>query len=1154
LIKLASRFMAALVLVALPLAAAEKGKDVYIVRLQEASLVQTAGPGKLALDAPDNRRALDRLQAVQDEALAAFDRALGHAVEPLARYAIAFDGLALELTSQEALALSGMPGVVSVQRSARFRIASDAGPAWIGATGIWNGTTTGGLPGTQGEGMVIGVIDTGIALGHASFADIGGDGYNHTNPRGAGNYVGWCNPANPNYSASLACNDKLIGVWSWADSGGNPRDDEGHGTHTASTAAGNHVNASLAGGITRAISGVAPHANLIAYDACDSDGYCYSWVVLAAVDQAVADGVDVINLSLADSSSSSPWYDSVAVALLNARSAGVFTAAAAADDYYGSPARAPWVLGVTASSHNRHFASSLANLSGGFNPPADLAGTGLSAAYGPAGIVRAGLVGSYDCSSPFPPGTFGGRIVVCSVYPYDDLVVKGQNVLAGGAGGAVFAQSYTYGVDADPTANVLPSVVLPPNAANALYNWLSSGSSHAGRISGTTVQISPSFADRLWLGDSSGPGDYASDLVKPDVAAPGQEILAAHTDAGGFRVLSGTSMATAHAAGAAALLMALHPSWTPAEIQSAFVTTGAGVTRQDDTAASPHDAGGGRLDLSAAARAGLVLHETTPNFQAANPSNNGHPETLNLAGLANDACILSCGWTRTVRSTRASPTQWSVTVEAPPGAGLTVSPMVFNLAGGATQTLQITATGPTSLSDWKYGRVTLTETGGQAPPAHFPIATFWVYHNTLTVQKSGQGTGRVTSAPAGIDCGGDCSEPFPEDSSVTLTATADPGSVFVGWGGYCDDVDTTCQLYMYSPQTAVAYFNPPIPDKALANQIPLRDAMNAPVSGGTWAYYSVDVGSGTGELVVDLLDLDGDATLYVRNGAKPSWSQYNCSDYSYYGTPNRRCVITLPAAGRWWVGVNNYDEGVTIRYSVRASWGTTADRQLASGSPVDDYVSSQAPGAAWKYYFVDLPTGSSNLAVELSQLSADGDLYVRQGAKPDRSNFDCASTHGATATELCSFGSPQAGRWWIGVNNFSAGTVTYTLKADWQTVDLATDFYTVTPCRIFDSRSGQALSPGIVQPVQVTGACQIPAAAKAVSVNITVVGPNGGGYIVFYPGDEVPPLSSAINYRAGQTRANNAILKLGAAGNLAALSIQEGWAVDVIVDVNGYFQ
>lgn len=1154
----ASRLVAALVLVSFPLAAAEpdpKAKAVYIVRLQEAPLVQTAGPGKLDLTAADSRRSLDRLQAVQEEALASFGRALGRAVEPLARYAVAFDGLAVELTAEEAYALAEIPGVATVQRSASFRIASDAGPAWTGAPAIWDGSGTGGLPGTQGEGIVIGVIDTGITLGHASFADIGGDGYNHVNPRGSGSYAGWCNPANPNYDASLPCNDKLIGVWSWPDSGGNPRDDQGHGTHTAGIAAGNHVSASLAAGLTRAISGVAPHANLISYDACESDGYCSSWVVLAAVDQAVADGVDVISLSLVDSSSSNPWYDSVAVALLNARSAGVLTAAAALDDYYyGSTARAPWVLGVAASSHNRRFVTSLTGLSGGSNPPADLAGTSLSASYGPAAIVNAGQLGSYDCSSPFPPGTFGGKIVVCSVYPYDNLVTKGQNVLAGGAGGVVFAQSYNYGLNPDPEPNVLPSVLLSPSAGNTLYNWLFSGSGHTARISGTTVQTSPSYGDRLWPGSSSGPGYYTASLVKPDVAAPGQEILAAYTGPGGFRVLSGSSMAAAHAAGATALLMALHPAWAPAEIESAFVTTGVGVTKQDNTAAGPHDVGGGRLDLSAAARAGLVLQETAANFQAANPSNGGHPETLNLAGMANESCILSCGWTRTVRSTRAAPTQWTVTLEAPPGAGLTVSPMAFTLPAGGAQTLQITATGPTSLSDWKYGRITLTETGGQAPPAHLPIATFWVYHKTLSVQKSGLGSGRVTSAPAGIDCGSDCSEPYPEDSAVTLTAVPDVGSVFVGWGGYCDDLSPTCQLYMYSNRTAIAYFNPPAPDKPLANQTPLRDSINGPVSGGTWAYYSADLGSGNSELVVDLIDLDGDVSLYVRNGSKPTWDEYDCADYSYYGTPNRRCVITLPAAGRWWVGVNNGDEGVPIHYSVRASWGATYDRQLTAGSPVDDFVSSQAPGAGWKYYFVDLTTGSSNLAVELSRLSADADLYLRRGAKPDRSNFDCASTQGSTATELCSFGSPQAGRWWIGVNNFSAGTVTYTLKANWATTDLATSFYTLTPCRIFDSRSQQPLSSGIVRTVQVTGACQIPATAKAVSVNVTVVGPSSAGYVVFYPGDEVPPLSSAINYRTGQIRANNAILKLGATGTLAALANQQGGVVDVIVDVNGYFQ
>jgi subtilisin family serine protease len=1150
--------MALLALASLPLAAEDaKTQAVYIVRLQEAPLARTAGPGKLDLTTPDNRRSLDHLQTIQDEALAAFGRAVGHPVEPRARYALAFDGLAVELTAEEAYALAAVPGVASVQRSSRLRIASDVGPAWIGAPGIWDGSGTGGLPGTQGEGIVIGVIDTGIALGHASFADIGGDGYNHVNPRGAGNYVGWCNPANPSYDASLPCNDKLIGAWSWPDSGNDPRDDQGHGTHTAGIAAGNHLTASLAGGaLSRAISGVAPHANLIAYDACDSGGFCDSWVVLSAVDQAVADGVDVINLSLVDSFSSSPWSDSVSTALLNARSAGIFTAVAGSSDYYDAPAQAPWVLSAAASSHNRKFIAALTGMSGGVNPPADLAGTSLSAAYGPAAVVDADDFGDYACSSPFPPGTFGGKIVVCYFYPYENALAKGQNVLAGGAGGLILAQAYSSGADPTPVANVLPSILLPPATTSTLYTWLSAGSGHTARIGATTAQINPAFGDRLWPGSYGGPSDSTASLVKPDVAAPGQEILAAHTAPGGFGILSGTSMAAAHAAGAAALLMALHPGWTPAEIQSAFVTTGAGVTKPDNTAASPHDVGGGRLDLSAAARAGLVLDETVQHFQQANPSNGGHPETLNLAGLANERCIQSCGWTRTVHSTRATSVQWTVTVEAPAGVSLTVSPMSFTLPAGGTQTLQITAGGPTSLSDWKYGRIVLTAAGGQAPPAHLPIATFWVFHNTLAVQKGGLGSGRVTSAPAGIDCGSDCSEPFPEDSAVTLTAVADPGSVFVGWGGACSgEVIPTCQVYMYSNRTVVAYFNPPIPDKPLANQIPLRDAVNGPVSGGTWAYYSADLGSGNSELVVDLIDLDGDATLYVRNGAKPNWDEYDCVDYSYYGTPNRRCIITFPAAGRWWVGVNNADEGVTIHYSVRASWGATFDRQLTAGVPVNDFVSSQAPGGAWKYYYVDLATDSSNLAVELSQLSADGDLYVRRGAKPDRTNFDCASTRGGTTAERCTFGSPAAGRWWIGVNNFSAGTVTYNLKADWETADLATDFYTVTPCRIFDSRSTFIVSNGDPRPVQITGGCQIPVTAKAVSLNVTVVAPNRAGYVSLYPGGEQPPTASTINFAQSQTRANNAVLKLGTDGSLTALLINgSGGQTHVIVDVNGYFQ
>jgi len=1184
LLKLGRRFAILLCLVSFPLAAlplrrtapapaapapAPGEKSIYIVQLAEAPLVHARGaawavpalpgrPRRLDLEAPGSRLALEQIRSRQDEALAAWSRIAGRTIEPLYRYSVTLNGVAVELATEEAGALAKLPGVVRVQRGSRLHIASDAGPAWTGATGIWDGSGTGGLPGTQGEEMVIGVIDTGIALDHVSFADTGGDGYNHVNPRGAGNYVGWCNPSNPNYDATLHCNDKLIGVWSWPDSGNNPRDDQGHGTHTASIAAGNHVTANLAPGLSRPISGVAPHANLIAYDVCDSNGDCPSYVLLAAIDQAIADGVDVISLAIAEYNDS-PWYDSVAQALLSARSAGVFVAAALRDysSDIGSPADAPWVLGVTATSHNRRFVSTLAGLAGGSNPPADLTGAALTASYGPAPIVSAGQYGNYYCGSPFPAGTFHGEIVVCYYdYGYPETTV-GQNVLAGGAGGVILAEIYSYGPEAPPVANVLPAIRIVATDFYTLYDWLGSGTGQSGRITATTAVLDATFADHLWPASPAGPGYYSFDVLKPDVAAPGRDILAAHIAGNGFGVLSGTSMAAAHAAGGAALLTALHPGWTPAEIQSALQTTAASVTHDDGTPTVAYEVGGGRLDLSAAARAGLVLDETTQHFQAADPYNGGDPKTLNLAGLADDNCALTCVWSRTVTSTLAVPVQWTVSVVLPPGVGATVTPSSFTLNPGAAQTLQITVNGTTSLSGYTYERLVLTPNAGQAPVAHLPIATYWIPFYSLTVQKGGTGSGRVTSNPAGIDCGSDCSEPFQDSSSVTLTATPDPGSVFVGWtGSYCDnEAANTCTLPMYSSASVTAYFNPPAPDKALSNQTALKDSINGPVSEGTWNYYYVDIPSGTGELIVDVIDMDGYADLYVRNGAKPNFDNYDCSDYSYYGAPNLRCVITQPVAGRWWIGIVNEDEGVAIHYSIRASWGTTNDRQLANHAPVNDFVSSPSPGGGWKYYYFDLPAGSSALSVALSSLSADADLYLRQGAKPDRSNFDCSSDNPTTLPELCTVAPPAAGRWWVGINNFSAGTVTYSLLANWTETIAPVDFYSLAPCRLFDSRTSQPLVSGTPRSLQVTGACQIPAGARALSANVAVVSPTGAGYLVLYPGNEAQPLSSTVNFQAGQVRANNAILKLDPSGALQALAIIQGAGqTHVVVDVNGYYQ
>jgi subtilisin family serine protease len=1171
-IKLVRALAAALCLIPVSVAAAPAApreataKAIYVVQLEGAPLARSAavsasseGPRKLALDSVESLRAQERLRLRQDEAIAAIGGALGREPMPLHRYTVAFNGLALELTEAEAEALARVPGVRRVQLSARYHLSSDAGPAWTGAPGIWNGTATGGLPGTQGEGMIIGIIDTGVTFGHPSFADVGGDAYNHVNPRGAGNYAGWCSPSNPDYDPSLACNDKLIGAWSHEYAGDDPRDDNGHGTHTSSIAAGNHQWVTLPGtSLTRLISGVAPHANLIAYDACESDGYCDSWVLTAAVDQAVADGVDVINMSVT-SYSDSPWHDSLALALLEARDAGIFVAAALRNSYdIGLPGNAPWVLAVGASTHDRRFSSSLVGVSGGSPPLPNLTGQGWTNSYGPASIVRGGDFGDYDCSAPFPPGTFGGRIVVCNHYYYDSVVEKGQNVLAGGAGGLILIDDFGYDLQGS-TSNVLPWVYLPYySGGSTLWSWLATGSGHTAQIVGTTANINAANGDRLWPDSASG-GDfyYVPGILKPDVVAPGQDILAAYPITG-VEVLSGASMAAAHASGAAALLLDLHPTWTPAEIQSALQTTGVTVTRADGTPANALDMGSGRLSLGPAARAGLVLPVTTAQYEAVDPWDDGDPKELNLASLLDEECSVSCGWTRTVRSTLSTTSTWNATVEAPAGVTLTVTPSSFTLGPGGTQSLQITASGSTSLSDWKFGRIVLTESGAQAPPARLPVATFWVYHHQLTVAKSGSGTGVVTSNPAGINCGSTCSAPFPEYTYVTLTATPSPGSVFVGWSGYCDGPQPTCTVSMYYSQTVTAYFNPPSQDKALTNQVPLKDSIKGPVYNGTWNYYSIDLGSGNGELVVDLLDLTADASLHVRHGDKPTYNQANCVDDYSYDSNNRRCVILSPSAGRWWIGVSNQEENVLIRYTVRAAWGNASDRELANRSPHSDFLSSPSSGTAWKYYFVDLAAGGTGLTVDLTHLSADADLYVRHGAKPDRSNNDCASSEGSTLPDRCTVSTPAAGRWWIGVNNFSAGTITYRLAASWQTVDTAADLYIFSPCRVLDTRSpSQPLISGVPRTIQIAGLCGIPSTAKAVVANVTITGATGLGNLTLYPGDEGTPATSTHNFGPDQTRANNVLLKLdsGGAGNLGALATVAGVGqVHVIVDVSGYYE
>lgn len=714
------------------------GLSTYIVLLEGDSLssyrgglpglaaTNPAARGETKLDAksPASVAYLLYLAGRHAETIATMEQALGHGVDVIYRYDVVLNGLAVRLTAQEAKAVAGLPGVIGVQRETIEQPDTDVSVPWIGAPSIWDGSAVPGGIGTRGEGVIVGVLDTGINSDHASFADLGGDGYDHTNPWGSGNYVGYC-VANPTF-----CNDKLIGAWSYTTEPGSPEDvTNGHGSHTSSTAAGNYTHAvkTTPSGYTvdTWISGVAPHANLIMYDVCDTSG-CGTSDSVAATNQAVADGVDVINFSI--SGGNNPYYDSVEMAFLGATDAGVFVSTSAGNSGPGAGTvahRSPWVSTVAATTHNRVYASSLVDMSGGITPPADMAGQAIATGHGPAPIVYAGDYGDALCLSPFPAGTWtNDEIVVCD-RGTNARVDKGANVLAGGAGGFVLANDAASGNSLTADAHYLPAVHITYDDGLLLKAWLAEGTGHTATIPGTTEDLSPENGDIMASFSSRGPSTNL-DVLKPDMAAPGVAVLAAYRNDIEFEWAGGTSMASPHNAGAGALLTALFPSWTPSQIKSAIMTTSsmANLRKEDGfTPADPFDVGAGRDDLTRAALAGFVLDETTANYQAANPVLGGDPRTLNLPNLSDAECAGTCYWSRTLQSTLGSTASWTATAVVPDGMTLTVAPSQFDLAGGATQSVVISAeVSDLPIDVWAFGTVIFTPSDPSIPTAHFAVA------------------------------------------------------------------------------------------------------------------------------------------------------------------------------------------------------------------------------------------------------------------------------------------------------------------------------------------------------------------------------------------------------------------------------------------------
>ena len=730
--------------------------SVYMGGIQGLAATSPEATGAQRLDAqtPAAQAYQAYLLGQQQKLMGAMQSAYGREVTVEFSYQYALNGIAVYLSHAEALAAINLPGVLNVYADELRQMATDVSPELIGAPSIWEGDTTGDLQ-TKGEGIVVGVIDGGINHAHPSFAATGADGYTHENPYGTGVYHGYC-VANPGF-----CNDKLIGAYYlYPGAAQSPEDGDGHGSHTSSTAAGNAHEAEFTVGVdtfTRVISGMAPHANIVSYKICNP--YCPSSSAVDAVELAISeDLVNVINYSIGPGGN--PWTDMVEVAFLDATAAGIFVSVSAGNSGPGAATiehSSPWTSSVAASTHSRV----IANFMDVEVPGTEL--TDLLAIPGYGTTITSEVTGHIRWSGDvdpanigaclaFPDGSFEG-VIGLAQRGGCDFLVKLNNLAAAGATYAVIYNNVggppiTMGFDPLPDI----SGVMTTLEEGLEIITLISGNSEAEvtiRV-GAEVVINPEWNDIMAGFSSRGPSQW--ELLKPDYAAPGVNILAAvqaiEGDTSTYDFYQGTSMASPHSAGSAALMMAIHPDWTVSEIRSALASTADPTVMRDSdgvTPADPYDMGSGRLDLYGAGNAGLVLDETYDNYLAADPRSAGEPNALNLPYMVEFECNATCSWTRTVKSVMTAPQTWTVAYETMGALALDVQPATFTLDPGEEIALTITASvlGSAPL-ETLFGAVNLVPAAGVT--TRLPVVTV-VYAEPPTI--SIDPTTLISTQPAG---------------------------------------------------------------------------------------------------------------------------------------------------------------------------------------------------------------------------------------------------------------------------------------------------------------------------------------------------------------------------------------------------------------------
>ncbi|XP_039051590.1 subtilisin-like protease SBT1.1 [Hibiscus syriacus] len=603
---------------------ASADKQTYIVHMDKTKITNTYN--SLVDSKPWHQAVLDSLAEEELEVTPP---------ELLYSYETAFSGFAAKLSRTQLKSLKKMDGFVSAVPDKMLSLHTTRSPLFLGLEGkkgLWGSSNI-------RSDVIIGVVDSGIWPEHVSFQD-------HGLPPVPERWRGECEKGT-RFSPSN-CNKKLIGAryfyGGYLAAGGrinkteeylSARDAAGHGTHTASTAAGDVVeNANLYGLANGSAAGMRYSSRIAAYKVCWPG--CTSVDILSAMVKAIEDGVDVLTLSLGSTSEAEPYsQDYLAIASYYAFKSGIFVAFSAGNSGpadYTVVNTAPWIMTVAASTMDRSFPAivKLGNgqtFEGSYLYSAVKALRSLPIVYG----KTAGHSGAEFCvPGSLNPKLVKGKLVICNQGEVRRTEMGEQVKLSGGAGMLIMTP---LGEDLATDAHVLPAAMLGVSASEAILKYVNKTKAPTASIVFKATTYG-NRAPKVSTFSSRGPNLVGPDVIKPDVTAPGVDILAAWPAKTGpstlksdrrrvlFNIISGTSMSCPHVSGIAALIKSKHKDWSPAAIKSALMTTAytmdnRGKPIQDlafGDMGSPFAFGSGHVDPTKASNPGLIYDITADDY------------------------------------------------------------------------------------------------------------------------------------------------------------------------------------------------------------------------------------------------------------------------------------------------------------------------------------------------------------------------------------------------------------------------------------------------------------------------------------------------------------------------------------------------------------